>query len=93
MRYKSEKFDSLFRLALREIDPAKRALLYQQADQLAMDDAVVMVIFYEESYRLLQPYVRNFDINPMEFRDLKYTYLVSTEQVEKEYKETGSDRQ
>ncbi len=76
VRYKSTVFDSLFSTAQREVDAIKRAELYRNADQIAMDDAAIMPIYYYENYRLLQLNVRDFDINPMEYRDLSQVYFV-----------------
>lgn len=75
VRYKSTKFDSLFLMSLRETDNKKRFDLYRQADQVAIDDAAIMPIFYEENYRLIQNRVKNFDINAMEYRDLTTVYF------------------
>ena len=86
VRYKSEIFDSIFRLALREVDDKRRYELYRDADQVAMDDAAIMPIFYYENYRLLQLNVRNFDINPMEYRDLSVVYFVPDEELEEKEK-------
>ncbi|MCB0395666.1 MAG: ABC transporter substrate-binding protein [Flavobacteriales bacterium] len=74
-RYRSARFDSLFNAALHTVDDKERYALYQKADQQVMDDAVVMIIYYEENYRLLQPYVKNFPINPMEYRKLTDVYF------------------
>ena len=52
VRYQSVKFDSLFELALREQDGAKRLQLYAAADQVQVDDAAIMPIYYHENYRL-----------------------------------------
>lgn len=75
VRYKNPQFDSLMNSALREVDEAKRNDLYRQADQVAMDDAAIMPIFYDENYRLVQKYVRNLEANAMEYRDLTQVYL------------------
>jgi oligopeptide transport system substrate-binding protein len=74
-RYTNVKFDSLFTLAMKEVDPKKRMDLYLQADQVAIDDAAIMPIFYEENYRLVQTYVKNFPANAMEYRDLSRVYF------------------
>jgi oligopeptide transport system substrate-binding protein len=79
VRYKSPTFDSLFSLALREQNRVKRYDLYRQADQVAMDDAAIIPIYYDENYRLVQPFVKNFDANAMEFRDFKRVYFDPTE--------------
>jgi oligopeptide transport system substrate-binding protein len=70
VRYTNPQFDSLFEAASREPDPAKRSELYRRADQVAIDDAAIMPIYYEVNDRLLQRNVRGLDINPMEFRDM-----------------------
>lgn len=69
IRYKSKAFDEVFEAAMRETDDHKRMELFQQADQIAMNDAAIIPLYYEESIRLLQTDVANFPINPMEYRD------------------------
>lgn len=75
MRYQSAAFDSLFEKALREKDRNARFRLFRQADQVAIDDAVIMPIYYPEYTRLLQKNVRNFKANGMEFRNLAEVYF------------------
>ena len=77
VRYKSAKFDSLFSAALKEVDDKKRFNLYLQADQVVIDDAAVMPIFYDENYRLIQTNVKNFPANAMEYRDMSHVYFES----------------
>jgi oligopeptide transport system substrate-binding protein len=83
VRYKSAKFDSLFELALGEIDTKKRFDLYRQADQVAIDDAAIMPIFYHENYRLVQLWVKNCEANAMEYRDMSKVYFIPKEEVKK----------
>ncbi len=75
VRYQSAKFDSLYAAANQETDNKKRFDLYRQADQLGLDDAAYMPIFYDENYRLVQKNVKNFDANAMEYRDLTRVYF------------------
>lgn len=82
-RYKSAAFDSLFTAAMKETDITKRYELYQRADQVIIDDAAFMPIFYDENYRLIQKKVRNFDANPMEYRDFTKVYFVPDEPKKK----------
>lgn len=74
-RYKSTVFDSLLNLALQTSERSERYRLYKEADQQVIKDAVVIPLFYDENIRLLQPYVMNFDINAMEYRDLSKVYF------------------
>ena len=39
--------------------------LYYKAEQIATDKAPSLLIFYEEDYRLIQPYVKGFPLDPM----------------------------
>ncbi len=82
MRYQSPKFDSVFNSALREIDDVKRFDLFRQADQIAIDDAAIMPIFYDENTRLIQVYVKNFPSNAMEYRDMSEVYFDHDEDSE-----------
>lgn len=75
VRYSSEKFDSLFTAAMKEVDDTKRFELYHEADQTIIDDAAIMPIFYEENYRLIQVNVKKFPANAMEYRDLSRVYF------------------
>lgn len=81
VRYKSVVFDSLFDAAAHETDEKKRYDLYRRADQQAIDDGAIAPIFYDESYRLIQPYVKNFPANAMEYRDLSKVYFIPQAEV------------
>lgn len=76
VRYKSAVFDSLFEAAAHETDEKKRYELYLKADQQSINDGATMPLFYDESYRLIQPNVKNFPANAMEYRDLSEVYFV-----------------
>lgn len=73
-RYQNPVYDSIFELALKESNLSKRMMLYRQADQVAMDDAAIMPIYYDETVRLVKSDVMNFPINGMEYRDLTRVY-------------------
>jgi peptide/nickel transport system substrate-binding protein len=74
-RYKNPQYDSLFELALEEIDPVKREELYIKCDQILVDDAAFLNLYYDEYIRLLGLNVRNFPQNAMEYRDLTRVFL------------------
>ena len=62
--------------AVATVDEAKRNALYTKADQQVIDDAVVLPIYYDVDFRLVQPNVRNCWQNAMEFRDMSEVYFV-----------------
>ncbi|MDB5227543.1 MAG: dipeptide transporter substrate-binding protein [Bacteroidota bacterium] len=75
-RYKSKAFDNYFDDAIATVDEQQRNVLYAKADQQVMDDAVVLPIYYDMDFRLLQPNVRNCPQNAMEQRDFSEVYFV-----------------
>lgn len=81
VRYYSPQFDSIFDAAMNEADGAKRFELFRRADQVAMNDAAIMPIYYEVNDRLVQRSVRGFDINPMEYRDMTFVWFDISEEA------------
>ena len=75
VRYRSATFDSFFTEALKTADEVQRNLLYQKADQTVMDDAAIIPIYYYKDHRLLQPDVRNYPQNSMEYRAFREVYF------------------
>ena len=84
VRYSNPQFDSIFDVAQRERDIEERYRLYRMADQIAIDDAAIMPIYYEESTRLLQNNVQNFPLNQMEYRDFTEVYFKDVPVAEEE---------
>ncbi len=74
-RYKNSSFDKLFENAIMEQDINKRMKMYCAADQKIIEDAAVIPLYYEKIVRLLKPYVKNFPVNPMEYRDFGLVYF------------------
>ena len=81
MRYQNSNFDSAFSSALEVLNEEERMELYRRADSIAMSDAAILPIYYELGIRLLHPKVRNFPINPMEYRDLSEVYFSPVDSV------------
>ncbi len=74
-RWKSKAFSTLFDQALSTSDDAARLKLYAQAEDVAAQEAPNIPLYYEEHYRLLQPYVRDNPLDPMNRIDLKWVWL------------------
>jgi peptide/nickel transport system substrate-binding protein len=74
-RYKSSRFDSLYEMALKQVNPVKRYALYQQADQAIIDDAAYMPIYYDQNTYLTQNYVKNLDFNALDYLDFSQVYF------------------
>jgi oligopeptide transport system substrate-binding protein len=74
-RYVNPKYDALYEKALSTLDAGERNKLYAQLDQMVVDDAPFLPIYYSVNRRLIQPYVRNLYANGMEYRDFKEVWL------------------
>src|SRR4030095_13834640 len=74
-RYKNPKFDELFEQALKISDINERNRIYQQAEQIAVDEAPLLFIFYDIDYRLIQSYVKGYALDPMHRVNMRYTWL------------------
>lgn len=82
-RYKNARFDSLFMAARLIGDKAKRFEMLAQAEQIMLDDAPIMPIFYDENFRLEQKGVRNLPENPMNYMDMSTTYIIPADKLTK----------
>ncbi len=69
--FKNKKFDALFEKSLNESDNAKRFEIYNELDQILIDEAPVVPLFYDQVFRLVSNKIENFTLNPMNLLNLK----------------------
>ncbi|ANI88417.1 ABC transporter substrate-binding protein [Arachidicoccus ginsenosidimutans] len=74
-RYKNKAFDDLYEQSLQENNDSVRYSMYRKLDQMMIDDAPVIPIFYDEVIRLVQPDVRGFQTNALNTLELKNVYF------------------
>ncbi|GAB4133421.1 MAG: ABC transporter substrate-binding protein [Bacteroidia bacterium] len=86
-RYKSAAFDSLFNQGRTAKSTEESNALFFQAEQIMMNDAPAMILWYDENYRLSQSHVKNFYTNPMRYLDFSQVYLKKAEEKKEEKKE------
>ncbi len=68
--YSNPEFDKLYREALNEVNDSLRFLLYQKMDKLVMDDAPVIILYYDRVLRLVGNNVEGLGSNAMNLLDL-----------------------
>ncbi len=73
--YSNPAVDALLSGAAGERDPARRRDLYLQAQQLILDDAVVIPCYYTTDYTLTKPYVRGLAITPLGVQELDTVWI------------------
>ncbi len=74
-RYKNTEFDAVFEKAIAETNDSLRYQLYQQADQLMINDAPVVPLWYDKVVRLVQPNVKGFRPNALNLLELRWVIL------------------
>ncbi|RYY57038.1 MAG: ABC transporter substrate-binding protein [Chitinophagaceae bacterium] len=74
-RYNNPQFDTYFEQALRETNDSMRYELYRKADQVMIDDAPVVPLWYDQVIRLVQPGVKGFKPNGLNLLELRRTRL------------------
>ena len=72
-RYKNPAFDVLYEKALQEKNDSIRYQLYRQADQLAMNDAPVVALWYDMIIHLVHTNVKGFTANGLNLLELRRT--------------------
>ena len=75
-RYVNPKFDELYEAGLRAKTQEEAYDYFLKAEQIAMDDAPIIALRYDEGYRLLQSTVRGLDNNAMQYRDFTGVYFI-----------------
>ena len=73
--YNNPEFDKIYDQAILETDRRKIDSLWACAENVAMQDAPLIILYYDEDYHLLQPNVRDFPANAMYQLDLKYCWF------------------
>jgi len=74
-RYSNPEVDSLLEEAQGEQDFEKRMELYQQAEQIIMDDAPIVPLTHDADYWLTKPYVEGMIYPPVIIPKLKYVSI------------------
>lgn len=69
--YKNPEFDVLFEKVIREQNREVKNVLYQQMDQMLIDDAPIVPLYYDQVIRLVHKNIKDLTTNPMNLLNLK----------------------
>jgi len=72
-RYKNPEFDKLIEQAVAEPNDSLRYILYRQADQIMINDAPLIPLWYDRVIRLVQPGISGFEPNNLNWLELRTT--------------------
>ncbi|HPQ09594.1 MAG TPA: ABC transporter substrate-binding protein [Bacteroidia bacterium] len=70
-RYINPEFDNYFEKGRDAINKDSAYYYFMKAEQILMDDAPLVVLWYEAAYRLFNSKVKNLYMNPMRYYDLR----------------------
>jgi ABC-type transport system substrate-binding protein len=73
--YSNHELDSLLDRARVEPNRAARIAMYQLAERIIVDDAPWAFMYYPVRTEAVQPYVKNFTINPVFAHDVRDVWL------------------
>lgn len=71
-RYSNPQFDKVFEQALGETNDSLRYRLYRQADQIMIQDAPVVPLWYDVVVHLVQPEITGFPANALNLLELRH---------------------
>jgi oligopeptide transport system substrate-binding protein len=74
-RYKNPVYDQLYRQSLIENDDSIRFTLYRKMDQLMINDAPVVPLWYDQVIHLVNPAVSGFEANGLNLLELRHTRI------------------
>jgi oligopeptide transport system substrate-binding protein len=75
--YSNSQVDNLIDQANRELDRTKSFSLYQQAEQLIVNDAACLPLTFGKNYLLVKPYIKGYSINPLGIASLEKVTILS----------------
>ena len=70
--FSSKKFDRLYDKSLKETDEHKRQQMYREMDSLVMDEAPVIVLYYDQILHFTHKNISGLRTNAMNSLDLRY---------------------
>ena len=73
--YDNPQVDDLLYRAGVEQDEPTRFNLYQQAEQILIDEAACLPLWFGRTYLLIKPYVKNYKLDAQGIPTLKEVYL------------------
>jgi len=69
--FKNERFDELYELAKSEVNDEKRYQYYHEMDQIVMEEAPVIVLYYNKVVRLVHNHIEGLGNNAINLLNLK----------------------
>ena len=69
--FSNPTYDNYYEMALKEINIEKRRMYYQLMDQMILDEAAIVPLYYDQVIRFVQNDIVGFESNAMNLLELK----------------------
>lgn len=76
IRYKNPVFDSLYRRGLEAVNQEEGFTELLKAEQIAMDEAPLIVLWYGETLKMSRSFVKGYHFNAMDYKNFSETFLI-----------------
>lgn len=83
VRYKNPVFDSLLVLGFTATKQEDAYANFMKAEQILMQDAPIIILWYGENLKMIHSYVKNFYFTPMNHKDFSEVYIKKNPPAEK----------
>ncbi len=88
-RYKNAQYDKYFELGRDAINRDSSFAYFMKAEQQLMNDAPLMVLWYDGNYRLTRYGIQNANTNAMRYRNFSDVYIKMPASTKKETKDSA----
>lgn len=82
-RYVNKEFDKYYKMGRDAKSKDSSYVYFMKAEQIMMNDAPIMVLWYESNYRLISSKLKNFVVNPLRYFDLTHVMIGTPEPLDK----------
>lgn len=82
-RYLNKEFDKYYKMGRDARQKDSSYVYFMKAEQILMNEAPLMVLWYESNYRLISSKLKNFVVNPLRYFDLTRVMIGTPEPTEK----------
>lgn len=82
-RYVNKEFDKYYKMGRDAVQKDSAYVYFMKAEQILMNDAPLMVLWYESNYRLISSKLKNFVVNPLRYFDLTRVMVGTPEPIDK----------
>jgi len=83
IKYKNAEYDKYYKMGREAIDRDSAAVNFLKAEQILMNDAPLIPLWYESNCRLIKTRLKNFHVNPIRYFDFTQVIIEDQKPAEK----------